>query len=288
MELFQRASNPWGQEILTHIDWSLFWWALGVGVVFAVIHLFLRRRLRASEPAVVAGDHVAGDQRGTVVRHGAVARMFHWVMALSMLVLLITGFLPQVGVQFPWLTLHWVFGFLLIASILFHIVHATFFQSLRNIWISLGDVREWLQEIRHSMGRGEGPARKPGKYPVDHKLYHHAVTLAGFIAMITGVLMMFRIDSPIWPRDPYRFSDSTWGVIYVLHGLGGVVLVTLTFAHIYFAILPEKRWITWSMIHGRITRRDYLAHHDPERWPDERNAVPEATTAAEPAKVQGG
>ncbi|HVS63939.1 MAG TPA: cytochrome b/b6 domain-containing protein [Thermoanaerobaculia bacterium] len=284
MELFQRASNPWGQEILTHIDWSLFWWALGVGVVFAAIHLFLRRRLRASEPAVVAGDH-----GGTVVRHTGAARMFHWVMALSMLVLLVTGFLPQVGVQFPWLTLHWVFGFLLIASILFHIVHATFFQSLRNIWISFGDLREWLQEVRHSMGRGPGPARKPGKYPVDHKLYHHAVTLSGFVAMITGVLMMFRIDSPIWPRDPYRFSDSTWGVIYVLHGLGGVVLVTLTFAHIYFAILPEKRWITWSMIHGKIPRKNYLAYHDPERWPSEEGPKEEApAAAAQPAKAQGG
>jgi cytochrome b subunit of formate dehydrogenase len=282
MELFQRASNPWGQEVLTHIDWSLFWYALLAGVVFAVVHLLLRRRLKAAEAAAPAGDG-----RGTVVRHTGAARMFHWVMALSMLVLLVTGFLPQVGIQFPWLTLHWIFGFVLIASILFHIVHATFFQSLRNIWISFRDLREWLQEVRHTMGRGAGPAKKPGKYPVDHKLYHHAVTLSGFAAIITGVLMMFKIDSPLFPRDPYRYSDEAWGVIYVLHGIGGVLLVTLTFVHVYFAILPEKRWITWSMFHGRISRQDYVAHHDPERWPSE-SASADAPAAAEPAKAQGG
>jgi cytochrome b subunit of formate dehydrogenase len=202
-------------------------------------------------------------------------------------VLLATGFLPQVGLQFPWVTLHWIFGLLLMASILFHIVHATFFQSLRNIWISFGDLKEWMQEVRHNLGRGSGPARKPPKYPVDHKLYHHAVTVSGFAAIITGVLMMFRIDTPVWPRNPYLYSDSTWGVIYVLHGIGGVLLVTLTFVHVYFAILPEKRWMTWSMIHGKISRREHLAHHDHERWPGEQTES-EETPAAEPASAQGG
>ncbi|HVS16841.1 MAG TPA: cytochrome b/b6 domain-containing protein [Thermoanaerobaculia bacterium] len=286
MELFQKATNPWGQEVLTHIDWSLFWYALLAGVVFVIGHQLLRRRLRASEAA--AAPAATGDG-GAVVRHGLAARLFHWVMALSMLVLLATGFLPQVGLQFPWVTLHWIFGMLLIASILFHIVHATFFQSLRNIWISMGDVKEWMQEVRHVTGRGEGPKRKPGKYPVDHKLYHHAVTLSGFAAIITGVLMMFRIDTPVWPRNPYLYSDATWGVIYVLHGVGGVLLVTLTFVHVYFAILPEKRWITWSMIHGKIRRSDHLAHHDPERWPGERaGAKGDNPAATAPARAQGG
>jgi hypothetical protein len=38
-------------------------------------------------------------------------------------------------------------------------------------------------------------------------------------------------------------------------------------AHVYFAIRPEKWWITKAMIFGFITRRQYLEHHEPSRWP---------------------
>ena len=62
------------------------------------------------------------------------------------------------------------------------------------------------------------------------------------------------------------FGDTTWGITYVTHGLAGVGLVGLVIAHVYFAVRPEKWWITKSMILGWITRRQYLEHHDPDRW----------------------
>ena len=43
-------------------------------------------------------------------------------------------------------------------------------------------------------------------------------------------------------------SDPAWGFTYVLHGLGGVGFVGLIIAHIYFALRPEKLWITRSML----------------------------------------
>jgi len=51
-----------------------------------------------------------------------------------------------------------------------------------------------------------------------------------------------------------------------VHGLSGVALITMVIAHVYFAIRPEKLWMTRSMIKGWITRDEYLAHHDPEKW----------------------
>jgi cytochrome b subunit of formate dehydrogenase len=264
MELFQRTLNPWGQSVLVRISWDLFWAALLVGALFVIGHLVIRARARGRSAAPAVAVTPAGVP-ARVVRHSLTSRLFHWVMALSMLVLLGTGFLPQVGLQFAWVEIHWITGVVLIAAILFHMVHATFFQSLRNIWISFGDVREWMQEMRHHRGKGP-PPRKPGKYPLDHKLFHHAVLVTGFGAMITGVLMMFRIETPLLARNPYLYSDATWGVIYVIHGLSSVGLVGLTIAHIYFAILPEKRWLTLSMIFGWISREKYAAHHDLERW----------------------
>jgi formate dehydrogenase subunit gamma len=52
----------------------------------------------------------------------------------------------------------------------------------------------------------------------------------------------------------------------VTHGLAGVGLVGLVIAHVYFAVRPEKWWITKSMILGWITKRQYLQHHEPSRW----------------------
>ena len=73
------------------------------------------------------------------------------------------------------------------------------------------------------------------------------------------------MQTPFFTRNPYLFSDPTWGVIYVRHGVAGVALVGLVIAHVYFAVRPEKWWITKSMMFGWITRRQYLEHHDPQR-----------------------
>ena len=48
-------------------------------------------------------------------------------------------------------------------------------------------------------------------------------------------------------------SDPAWGFTYVLHGVGGVGFVGLIIAHIYFALRPEKLWITRSMLLGYVT-----------------------------------
>jgi len=55
-------------------------------------------------------------------------------------------------------------------------------------------------------------------------------------------------------------------MMYVLHGLAGVGLITLVMVHVYFAVRPEKLDITKSMIFGSMKRDFYLKHYDPQRW----------------------
>ena len=50
------------------------------------------------------------------------------------------------------------------------------------------------------------------------------------------------------------------------HDLAALAVLALVMIHIYFAIRPEKLWITRSMILGWITRREYTEHHDPKIW----------------------
>ena len=91
--------------------------------------------------------------------------------------------------------------------------------------------------------------------------------LAGLAVVVTGVFMMSRVETPFFTRNPYLFGDLTWGWMYVLHGLAGIGFVALVLVHVYFAVRPEKLFITKSMIFGWITREQYLEHHDPRRWP---------------------
>ena len=262
------ARSPWGDSVLTHISWDLFWAALVGGLLFLLAHggymLFSQHHKRDSSEV----DRMEAERKGlpaTIMRHSFVSRMFHWVMAFSMLTLLLTSFLPIVGVRFAWVQWHWMAGILLTASIMFHIVHATFVLDFWSIWVGPKDIPEFKAEMLREVGI-DAPGPKPGKYPLGNRLYHLAVLVAGLSVIATGLVMMWRVRTGIVERNPYILTDSTWGLTYVLHGLAGVGFVGLVIAHIYFALRPEKLWITKAMIFGTITRRQYLEHHDPDRW----------------------
>src|SRR5690606_2022819 len=201
-----------------------------------------------------------------IVRHALVDRLFHWITAAAVLILLATAFLPVLGVQFAWVTPHWITGLVLIGAILFHIVRAPIAQSLRSMWIGPRDFKDLLSIARWNLRVAASPPPKPGKYSLAQKLIHHLFAVVLLTASVTGGLMMVRMDTPWWRRNPYWLSDSSWGIVYVLHGLAALLLVTMVIAHVYFALRPEKLLFTRSMIRGWITRDEYERHHDPERW----------------------
>lgn len=278
MDFLQWGQNPWGQEILIRISWDLFWAAAIGGLLFVVGHLMYRWfwvPKQGATPSETSEKDVEGIPE-RVVRHGLASRLFHWVMAASMFVLLFTGFLPVIGIQFSWVTIHWVAGVVLVLAVVYHIIHAVFWQDLGSIWISIKEIQGGLRRAGQALGRQSPTPEKPGKYPLANKLYHHATLFASVGVIGTGLLMMVRVETPFWTRNPYFLADQTWGLVYVLHGLSSVALVGLVIAHVYFAIIPEKRWITLSMIFGWIGRKQYLEHHDPEAW-----IVPRETTTTQ-------
>jgi len=280
MELFQVGTDPWGQEILIRLSWGLLTLAFWAGVAFVIFHAVYAVVWKPKVEIEASGAPSAASSKipAQIVRHTSPARIFHWVMAASMLVLLVTGFLPIIGLQFNWLDIHWIAGLILILCILYHIVHASFFLDFWSIWILPGDLKEAVERTKRQLGQ-KADVGKHGKYPLDHKLYHLAVSVFGVIVSVTGLLMMMKVENPIVPFNDVYYTDATWGLVYVLHGLSSVLFVTLTITHIYFAVRPEKLWMTKSMIWGSVSREDYLSHHDPKRWdviPPKPKAKPRA------------
>ena len=134
-----------------------------------------------------------------------------------------------------------------------------------------------MKRFQRFIGKRGGSPRKFAKYPLENKLYHGVVMLSGLAVIVTGICMMFRVRTVFFPRNPYLFSDMTWGMMYVFHGLAGVGLITLTIVHVYFAVRPEKLPITASMIVGSMSREFYLREHDPKRWVIEGLSHPRST-----------
>ncbi len=221
MDFFRTAANPWGEQILTGIAWDVMWLAIIASAVFVVGHalwMAARGGATAESGTTGSGDGDHGPDGGAgpvpagvperVERHTVAARVFHWLMAIAMFGLLITAFVPVIGVQFAWVTLHWIAGLILVAALAYHIVHATFFQDFWAMWVKPAEFGPGMEELKHALGAGAGEAPKAGKYPFDHQLYHHLAAGATGLAVITGLLMMAQVDNPFVGRNPYLMGDG--------------------------------------------------------------------------------
>jgi cytochrome b subunit of formate dehydrogenase len=267
MDFITWATSPWGKTVPTHAAWDLIWVAVIAGLLFMIVHaLYVAiaagpKAFAKNEPPVAAS--IVPER---VPRHSLASRLFHWIMAASMLTLLFTAFLPKVGVQFNWVLYHWIAGVVLTVSILFHVIHSTFFQDFWSIWPDRIDLRDAIYRTLRFLGKPAPAPRRFAKYPLENKFYHLVIVIAGLSVIGTGLFMMKRIQTVFFVRNPYLFSDMTWGLMYVLHGLAGIGLIALVMVHVYMGIRPEKLPITKSMLFGWMSRDFYLEEHDPERW----------------------
>ena len=267
MGLVEMARSPWGQDVPIHIAWILIYVCAIGGLAFLIVHaVYVRYFAKQEEFAGTVSPQLAAAVPPRVKRHSLAARMFHWIMAAAMLTLLVTAFLPKVGVQFNWVPIHWIAGLVLTASIIFHIIHASFFMDFWAIWPNKEDLEEGSNRMKRALGQDAPAPRRFPKYPLENKMYHGVIVLAGLAVILTGVFMIFRVRTGILPRNPYLFGDMTWGLMYVLHGLAGVGLIGLVMVHIYFAMRPEKFVLTKSMVFGTLPKEYYLSHYDGERW----------------------
>ena len=262
--LFRTATSVYGQSELVGASWDLFPWFVGAAIVFVGLDV-LRMVLVGRRASTLEGKTQAAADAGTVLRHKGLDRLYHWLMAAAVLTLMFTAFAPILGWKFEWDTPHWIAGVVLTILVVIHIVRATIWQDFWAMIIVPADLGEGAQGLASLFGGKAGPAR-PGKYGLAQKLYHWAIAALVLALVVTGLLMLAKIDTPFWQRNPYFLADTTWGVVYAIHGLCAMAAIALVLIHIYFGVRPDKLWLTRSMVAGRITRQDYATHFDPQRW----------------------
>jgi len=203
-----------------------------------------------------------GVGESVVLRHRFPDRLLHWSTAGCVFVLLGTGLLPVIGIRFEWVTIHWISGLVMSLLISLHIGRVVLRRRMLGIWFGLKDI----DIVRSYLNKASSSILKPGKYSPAQKLMHLGVTLLTMTTILTGLLMMVRIDTPLWERNIYLLGDEVWGVVYVLHGLASLCLVTTIMLHIYFSLRPEKWMYLRSMVRGWMTAEELDRHHNKEKW----------------------
>jgi cytochrome b subunit of formate dehydrogenase len=149
-------------------------------------------------------------------------------------------------------------GLVLTGTVLFHLFRVFAVHGVGKMMPVPDDVRELLRDVRGAGHAGLTDA----KYDAFQKGYHAAAALAVLVLVLSGLLMLAKIDTSLWRRDPSILSDQTWGIVYVAHGAASMALLFLFILHVYFAILPEHRAFLFSMLNGRGPENARKGIHD--------------------------
>jgi formate dehydrogenase subunit gamma len=201
-----------------------------------------------------------------VARHALAERLFHWILAASILVLIVSAFAPIFGWKFHWVAIHWIAGIVMTLVILFHLGRALASLEFWSMMVDRIDLRDlWRGAVGQLSRRGPLPG-KPGKYELGQKLFHWGIAAVAVGLVATGLLMLAKLDTPFWQRNPYWLSETTWGIVYAIHGLCATVTLAMIIVHVYFVLRPEHRHLLRTMVTGWETRREYLEDTDTSRW----------------------
>jgi hypothetical protein len=161
MNFLTWGRNPWGQTVLTHISWSLL-----VGIAVRRSHVPRRTRelhdsvgspqaQRAETAALEAKHKDLPDKIRTPLVHGPDVPLGDGGVDVR---LLFTGVPADRRRTVRWVEWHWIAGLVLTGSIVYHIIHATFFLDFWSIWIGPKDIPEFKAEMMRELGpRRAGP-----------------------------------------------------------------------------------------------------------------------------------
>lgn len=213
-----------------------------------------------------------------MLRFTAVERWAHWSMAISFCVLGVSGLvilfgkhilLPVIGYTlFAWLTmlmknLHNFIGPLFLVSIvLFALIY------VRYNFPAKGDLT-WLVKAGGMFGEHEVPS---GRFNAGEKgWFWLSVVVLGTIMSVTGLIMLF-------PNfDQVR---ATMQQANIVHGIGGVVFIAVSFAHIYMGTIGTEGAYE-GMRTGYVDETWAKEHH--ELWYDEVKSGKSGNDGAKPA-----
>lgn len=208
---------------------------------------------------VESGDQVHPGNPVTVDRYTAGARLNHWVTAVSLVLLALSGlalFTPALyfltglfgGGQWTRTVHPWI-GVVLFVS--FFGLFVRFWRA--NLWKA--EDGTWMARLRDVLGGHEENLPEVGKYNAGQKVVFWAMSLLIIVLIVSGFAIWDQYFAQYTTIDQKR-----WAVL--IHALAAVTIICVWIVHVYAAIWV--RGTIHAMTKGRVTGGWAWRHH--RKW----------------------
>lgn len=208
-------------------------------------------------------------ERGLVVRHSLIELVEHWAIALSGLVLLITGIfelpmanryyitsLPGLGWSGDFiksLYIHYAASVVFIAAAVFHLLY----HGIRGEWGMLpkpGDIGASIQVIKSFFGKGEEPPFE--KYLPEQRLAYIGMAFIIAMLILSGLVKTY--------KNLYAPDMSLTLVLWAtwIHNIFFMLFILAFIAHIAALVLKPNRPMIRGIFTGTV-KLDYARHRHP-------------------------
>lgn len=194
-------------------------------------------------------------------RHPVIVRICHWLIAVSGLLLVFSGFgfMPLYGRFFVneipglgWATnfavqlqLHYISSLVFSAAGTFHLLYHWRRREMQA-WPRKGDVRESAMIIRAMMkGEGEPPQ---DKFLAEQRLAYAAFVVVGLLLLLSGLFLALKNGFGLF------FDPLLMQIVILTHLLSTMAFIALILGHLAAFLLKANRPLLPSMFSGKVDR----------------------------------
>lgn len=194
--------------------------------------------------------------RGELLRHPVYTRVLHWIVAISFILSLLSGFAIYSPWLYRWLTplfgggpltraLHPWFG--LVFNVAFFFQFLNWFVPMR--WMPSD--RTWVKQFKSYVTNREALApENTGFFNGGQKIYFWTIAFSAILFLVTGLLLWFDHVVPRW----------FVAVSYVLHDLAALIMLAGFIIHIYEGTSAQPGTFQ-AMTNGTVTEKWAWTHH---------------------------
>lgn len=265
-------------------------WGLLVTIVLLAVFFAIRGRIRI--------DH--GPAGRTIERFSSLERMAHWLLAVSFIVLALSGLnvtfgklvlLPVIGkpafatltLAGKWLHNHVAFPFMVGLAL-------TFLLWLRHNLPRRSDLA-WIVQGGGLLFKGRHPPA--GKFNAGQKLIFWSVVLGGLSLVLSGIALLFPFQTAMFagtfevlnvfglglPSELTALQEMQLATLW--HAIVALVMIAIILAHIYIGTLGMEGAFD-AMGSGQVDENWAQEHHS--LWVAEQKARTSSRAAAAPAE----
>ena len=198
-----------------------------------------------------------------ILRHTKAVRLVHWSIALSIFLLIFSGFgqmplykrymltdiAPWTGDYWFTLYLHYLGAIVLMVAAGWHIV----FHGIRReggLIPRSGDLTESYHIMKAMITGGKEPPSE--KYLAEQRLAYAFIAGTVGLLIITGMVKVVK-------NLGIHLNDSLLFWATQLHNLGAVLIIFGIIAHLGAFLVPANRNLLPSMFHGEVAE-EYVKH----------------------------